>query len=54
MHMTEGLRDSTVRHNDRDLMECLGKKSLEVPVILGTPKTGTGVSLNGMIKVRKA
>ena len=51
MHMPEGLWNSAIRHNDRDLMECLWKKTPEVPVVVGAPKTGAGVALNGMVEV---
>src|ERR1700680_646495 len=35
-------------------MECFGKKSPEVPVILSAPKTGAGVALDGVVQVREA
>src|ERR1700693_5110963 len=54
MHMPEGLRNSAVGHDDGDLMECLWKKSPEVPVILSAAKTGAGVALNSVVEVREA
>ena len=54
MHMPEGLGNSAVGHDNRDLMECLGKKSPEVPVILSAPKTGARVALDGVVQVREA
>src|ERR1700722_8268886 len=53
VHMPEGPRNSTVGHDDRDLMERLRKKRPEVPVILGAPKTGAGISLDGVVEVRE-
>src|ERR1700726_2694812 len=53
MHMPEGLRNSAVGHDDRDLMECLRKKSPEVPVILCAPKPGAGVALDCVVEVRE-
>src|ERR1700731_860990 len=52
--MPEGLWDSAVGHDDGDLMECLWKKSPEVPVILSAPKTGARVALDGVVQVREA
>src|ERR1700726_5182972 len=52
--MPEGLWDSAVGHDDGDLMECLWKKSPEVPVILSAAKTGAGVALNSVVEVREA
>jgi len=52
--MPEGLWNSPLGHDDSDLVECLWKKSPEVPVILSAPKTGTGVALDSMVEVRKA
>src|SRR5260370_30140178 len=54
VHMPEGLWNSAVGHNDGDLMECLWKKSPEVPVILSAPKTGAGVALDRVVEVREA
>src|SRR6202165_4644648 len=54
MHMPEGLWNSAVGHDDCDLMECLRKKSPEVPVILSAPKTGAGVALDSVVEVREA
>src|SRR5258707_4318500 len=54
MHMPEGLWNSAVGHDDCDLMECLWKKSPEVPVILSAPQTGTGVALDRVVEVREA
>src|SRR6266436_7584562 len=54
MHMPEGLWNSAVGHDDCDLMECLRKKSPEVPVILSAPQTGAGVALDSMVEVREA
>src|SRR5579864_4969146 len=54
MHMPEGLGNSAVGHDDGDLMERLRKKSPEVPIILGAPKTGAGVTLDRMVEVREA
>src|ERR1700740_2320411 len=51
MHMPEGLWNSAIGHDDRDLMECLRKKSPEVPVILSAPKTGAGVALDSVVEV---
>src|ERR1700729_1550352 len=53
MHMPEGLRNSAVGHNDRDLMECLWKKAPEVPVILRATKAGPGVALDSVVEVRE-
>src|ERR1700720_202272 len=54
MHMPEGLWNSAVGHDGRDLMECLWKKSPEVPVILSAPKAGAGVALDSVVEVREA
>src|ERR1700693_1830332 len=54
MHMPERLWNSAVGHDDGDLMECLWKKSPEVPVILSAAKTGAGVALNSVVEVREA
>src|ERR1700693_2098424 len=54
MHMPERLWNSAVGHDDWDLMECLWKKSPEVPVILSAPKTGAGVALDSVVEVREA
>src|ERR1700676_5217568 len=54
MHMPEGLWNSAVGHDDCDLMECLWKKTPEVPVILGAPKTGAGVAFDSVVEVREA
>src|ERR1700730_3649907 len=54
MHMPEGLWNSAVGHDDGDLMECLWKKSPEVPVILSAPQTGAGVALDSVVEVREA
>src|SRR4051812_45787948 len=51
MHMPEGLWNSPVGHDDCDLMECLWKKTPEVPVILSAPKTRAGVALDGVAEV---
>src|ERR1700686_737072 len=53
MQMPEGLWNSAVGHDDGDLMECLWKKSPEVPVILSAPKTGAGVALDSVVEVRE-
>src|SRR5712664_2822109 len=53
MHMSEGLWNSAVGHDDCDLMECLWKKSPEVPVVLSAAKTGAGIALDGVIEVRE-
>src|SRR5258708_23288129 len=54
MHMPEGLWNAAVGHDDCDLMECLWKKSPEVPVILSAPQTGAGVALDSVVEVREA
>src|SRR5258708_9151780 len=54
MHMPEGLWNSAVGHDDGDLMECLWKKSPEVPVILSAPQTGAGIALDSVVEVREA
>src|SRR5277367_893523 len=54
MHVPEGLWNSALRHDDRHLMERLWKKSPEVPVILSAAKTGMGVALDRVVKVREA
>src|ERR1700757_1948710 len=54
LHMPEGLWYSAVGHDDCDLMECLGKKSPEVPVILSAPKTDARVALDSVLEVREA
>src|ERR1700756_1928213 len=54
MHMPEGLWNSAVGHDDCDLMECLWKKTPEVPIILSAPKTGAGVALDSVVEVREA
>src|SRR5258708_1059808 len=54
MHMPEGLWNSAVGHDDCDLMECLWKKSPEVPVILSAAKTGARVALDSVVEVREA
>src|SRR5207302_4954349 len=54
MHMPEGLWNSAVGHDDCDLMECLWKKTPEVPVILSAPKAGAGVPLDRVVEVREA
>src|SRR5260221_1818161 len=54
MHMPEGLWNSAVGHDDGDLMECLWKKSPEVPVILSAPQTGAGIALDRVVEVREA
>src|SRR5208283_1168627 len=51
MHIPEGLRNSALGHDDGDLMERLGKKSPEVPVILSAAKTGAGVALDRVIEI---
>src|ERR1700750_2902530 len=51
MHIPEGLWNSPVGHDDCDLMECLWKKSPEIPVILSAPKTSAGVALNSVVEV---
>src|SRR5258708_34815661 len=50
MHMPEGLWNSAVGHDDCDLMECLWKKSPEVPVILSAPKTDAGGALDRVVE----
>jgi hypothetical protein len=52
--MPEGLWNSAVGHDDCDLMECLRKKSPEVPVILSAPQTGAGVALDRVVQVGEA
>src|ERR1700730_236417 len=54
MHMPEGLWNSTVGHDDGDLMERLWKKSPEIPVILSAPKTGAWVAFDSVVEVREA
>src|ERR1700674_5827409 len=54
MHVPEGLWNSAVGHDDCDLMERLWKESPEVPVILSAPKTGAGVALDRVVRVRAA
>src|ERR1700758_2066653 len=54
MHMPEGLWNSAVGHDDGDLMERLGKKTPEIPVILSAPQTGAGVALDRVVEVREA
>src|ERR1700688_4503427 len=54
MHMPDGLWNSAGGHDDCDLMQCLWKKSPEVPVILSAPKTGAGVALDSVVEVREA
>src|SRR5947209_7695273 len=54
MHMPEGLGNAAVRHDDCDLMEGLGQKRPEVPVILSAAQTGAGVALDRVVEVREA
>src|SRR6266550_5105844 len=54
MHMPEGLWNAAVGHDDCDLMECLWKKSPEVPVILSAPQPGAGVALDSVVEVGEA
>src|SRR6266481_2898563 len=54
MHMPEGLWNSAVGHDNGDLVECLWKKSPEVPVILSAPQTGAGVALDRVVEVSEA
>jgi hypothetical protein len=52
--MPEGLWNSSVGHDDCDLMECLWKKRPEVPVILSAAQAGAGIALDGVVEVREA
>jgi hypothetical protein len=52
--MPEGLWNSAIGHDDCHLMERLGKKSPEVPVILSALKTGAGGALNSVVEIREA
>jgi hypothetical protein len=52
--MSEGFWNSAVGHDDGDLMECLWKKSPEVPIILSAPKTGAGVALDSVVEISEA
>src|ERR1700722_202235 len=54
MHVTKGLWNSTVGHNDGDLMKRLRKERPEVPVILRAAETGAGIALDGMVEIREA
>src|ERR1700730_16517922 len=54
MHMPEGLWNPAFGHDDGDLMECLWKKRLEVPVILSAAQTGAGIALDRVVEGREA
>src|SRR5690606_39376140 len=53
MHLTKGSRDTTVTHNDRNLMKCLWKASPEIPVRLRVMHICFRVALYNVIKIRE-
>src|SRR4051812_19644434 len=53
-HMPEGLWNSAIRHDDRDLMECLWKKTPELPVVLDASKPRAWVALDRLVEVGEA
>ena len=53
VHMPVGIGNAPVAHCDRNLVECFGQKSPEIPVVAGASHMGTRVSFYDVIEVGK-
>src|SRR5580698_10055433 len=49
--MAEGARDSTIAHDNGDLVQRLGKIRPEVPVAICTAHAGSRIALDGVVEV---
>jgi len=53
VHVAVARRDATVAHRDRDLMQRLGQRGPEVPVVLRAPQVRAGIALHRAIEAGK-
>ena len=51
VHVAVGWRDAAVAHDDGDLVQRLGQRGPEVPVVLGAAHVGARVALDGVVEV---
>ena len=51
VHVPIGVWDSSVAHDDGDLVERLGKGAPEIPVVLGAAHVRAGVPFHGVVEV---
>ena len=51
VHMTVGIGNAPIAHNDSDLVQGLRQRGPEVPVVAGAAHVGIGVALDGMVEV---
>src|SRR5271170_67344 len=54
MHMAKGTRDSTLAHDNGDLVQGLGQQGPEVPVVIRASHPGARISLDSVVEVGKA
>jgi hypothetical protein len=53
VHVTKRPGNAAVSHNDRHLMQCLGQKRPEIPVVIRASHSGPGIALDRMVQVWK-
>ena len=53
VHVAIGERDAAIAHDDRDLVQRLGQRGPEVPVVLRAAQVGARVALHGVVEVRE-
>ncbi len=53
VHMSVAERDAALAHGDRDLVQRLGQRGPEVPVVLRAAQVGARVTLHRMVEVRE-
>ena len=51
VHMTVGSRNAAVAHDNGDLVQRLGQRGPEVPVVAGAAHVGAGVPLDSVVEV---
>ena len=51
VHVAVGSGNAPVAHDDGDLVQRLGQRGPEVPVVLGAAQVGAGISLDGVVEV---
>ena len=53
VHVTEALRNASIAHDDRDLVQRFRQQRPEVPVVVGAAHAGARIALDGVIEVGK-
>src|SRR5690606_5019749 len=53
VHVPVTFRNTTVTHNNCDLMQCFRQKRPEIPVIVSTSHIGSRIAFNCVIQVGK-